>query len=624
MSWRNFFLYCLFTALIIPSGACLADDKDETKLWRGTINMTIEKRHVFSVEVKDKKSEARSSHTRNRLKRLNAVINVVGADFLYGGAVKATGTIQSRFDNRDTRRSKSPDGDWSKTKDTMTGQGQGPIEGSNINLIFAKKSVVDSASVIENEIKKCGLDPECLGRIQQKFMGLLQDKAKSFPIRIVAQVMAPCRGQAKSLSVSTSSEGESEVDGPHTTTLPMCLPMAFEMDGTYTRGPKGDTITATYHKSHKNPYKAIDEKNHPIKTVAECSIHLSNGAPEVRIYARSKDGQKDITDKETEVMVGQRLSLSAHVVSTGLGEEISRTWIIPGRIFDRWQASIEEAELIEIEDFENPTIRFAWADGSESGLTRKISYKVDYGGQELSGEAKFKVYTPKTELKVKVGQNIIFATSNGCEIVPDSPSIKLTGTVTMPQNKLNIYHFVVHFLQKIKSNAWGLERVGSPQYQWRNEVFDWLLDTSYPYAGQSGSNSVTLTMQDTPGGPLSALDAIYIDHRFETYLMFSPPWHPELAVTPMFVPLKKIAWRWKGSAVAKTAYAWPRPSCGQGHSITCNKPPSGYSHRVENTAVHPGWSGYTSGQSKMKLYYQGGVTTNHRQAPPPESGWSCN
>jgi len=103
-------------------------------------------------------------------------------------------------------------------------------------------------------------------------------------------------------------------------------------------GDRGDTITATFNKTEESPYKAYNGKSYPIRTTATCTLHLSNGPPEVRIYAIAKEGEKYITGKETNIMIGQRIALSAHVVSYGLGHETRHEWDVKGRIFDQYWA----------------------------------------------------------------------------------------------------------------------------------------------------------------------------------------------------------------------------------------------------------------------------------------------
>jgi len=629
----SFVIGALCACLGTPhSGMAGSGDEDEKMMWRGTISMSQTEWHRFDIS-KTAENGARREENRNEEWRQIASVQVRAADIFVSGDIEASGSLRARINDRNLRQNHSARGEWSRTRETRSGRASARLTGKHLMITVTKKRHLEAGKAIQQQMEACGVDPACMARVLQQFSGLVEDKVASFPIKMFVQVFPPCPRASVESTETTDSYSrvqgrETKTDGPHTLSIDVCRPMAFEMDGIYTRGEKGDKITANLSDTDRPDYKAWDDKNHPREIMARCNITLSNGPPEVRIYADTNEGEKDITDEETEIMVGQRIMLAAHVVSHGMGDETLQSWLVPGGIFEEWYGSEERTIFTPVKEFEDRVIEFAWKDGSTGGTRREVKYWVDYSGAELKGKTTFKVFTPSTSTQVAAARDIVFGLGeDGCEILPEPPSIRIESTVTMPDNTLNIGRFRLAYAQLVDSNVWGLARI-RPIYEWRFDHHTWLLDESFPYNGyHDGSGSTTFAMQDAPGVPLSNLDALYADMKFKAYLLFRPPPHPELVAYRTYVPLKKVDWRWKGSAVARIAFAhYPNreAACGTSHIIDCRRPPSVYPHRAVDATHHPVWEGVSKRTKLVKSWNEGAPPQSKDARPPPVALWSCN
>jgi hypothetical protein len=634
----------VFCCLVISITICaFASDQDpeEKMMWKGSLSMESVELHQFNI-FKSTQSGTRS-HSRNHETRNTATVYISAADILQSGDIQGQGTREANIDNRELRKSTSKSGRWGRSYDTFKGGGTAIIKGSHVRITIVKKAAIDSANAIQEAIGNCGADPACLSQAMAKFQGLIEDSASSFPVKIVATILTPVKGRWVNHSISTSFEkatGEKRTeDGPTSIDTIVGGPMLVEMDGTYTRGEKGDTITAHLSKTEILPYKSWDGENHPRENRLQCSLHLTNGPPEVRIYVDTTGGQKDITDKETKVMVGQRVHLTAHVASTGLGEEIVTAWHIPDRLFSDWLAWRGGAKVKMVEDLEESSIHFAWIEGSLDGWKREIRYDAEYAGKSLTGKTTFLVFSPGTDVKVEPGTHLGRPKSGACGLVLDPQAITLVSRAMMPANELDCGNFTLQYVQLVRSNSWGVQSVVPKQYYWVFDSHDWLLDTTYPYnAPQTGPGHLMIEMTDSPFVSLREYDSVYMDQQFETHLMFKPPRHPELETQQLFVPLYKVDWRWKGAvqSVLPSKPGDPDPGkvCFQNgsHLLVCAKPPAQYSPVAVPWQHHPEWTGATPGYDKMRKWLiEDQLAPGEPERPgspseplPRAANWSCN
>jgi hypothetical protein len=345
--------------------------------------------------------------------------------------------------------------------------------------------------------------------------------------------------------------------------------------------------------------------------------------PELRIFI--KEMWNDITGEDKqEFLIGQKVQLKCAVNPEGLGTPSLIQWEIPGMpdlVIKDWKADENAATKVPLteNDCRQETITFAWTDGSFSGQANKIVCKAQARGKSMEADTTIKVYKPKADVIVTAGKVVSFPSIGSCEIVPDSPSIKLDGTVTLPV-QFTDKKFKVFYIQKVKANAWGLDRydASGPTYEWVSDTCDWLLDTSFPYSKyQEGIGTIQFMMKDTPGWSLSNLASAYVSDEFQTYFMLIPP--DSEAGDSVPVPLKQVGWKWKGACVA-VGKSFPRtiPPCGQGHKIIVNQPPSHFRPHSADCNQHPEWTGV----KKENQPHSTRIFTGNRTDPPPkQANW---
>jgi hypothetical protein len=606
-----------------------AEDKDREKMmWRGTITMEIIERHDYEIE----KTNPISGRWSNRIKHSDiyhiASIRVISADPLGNGDVEVSGPVSSErhiieeVRSRDRCRS-------GYSVERIEGVASGDLkQGGLVKILFMKKSQVENAENLVQAIQKCGTDTACLAKAYES---LAEDQSASFPIQMIIQCIPKCKGtdDVFKQSVNKDCNGEIRREEDSAAFPIFCRQMAVEIkDGTYTRGKQGDRITGTFFKSELIPYTGPDGQIYPIETIARCVVNLTNGPPELKIYMATENGYADITDKEQDILVGQKVNLSAHVVSTGLGEESQGKWKIPGKIVKEWMGRPLQSYRWPVKDLTTSTIGFAWYRGKTGGEKRTVKYEVKFGKKTLKAKTNFKVYAPEvSRVDVKPGQDVeivnVVDPDTGeirCELIGGNPAMEIQSVVKLT-GPFSGQRFCLFYVQKIISKNCGLERKSAPHYEWLKDVHDWKLDSNFPYNGYKcavGQNRIT--MMDTPGFPLSKMASAYAHMAFEDYLMFIPPMPKTYAgICP--VPLKKVKWGWSGSAIA-TGDTFPRsiPPCGQGHRPRCKKPPKSCNPRISEAEEYPSWEGFVAGTKPMPTREH---TTTRSDPPPPRIGWTC-
>jgi len=643
--YMNVLTLSLVCAVLSFPGTGLAENKDkEEMMWRGFILMEAVEKHAYDIGPSEKLNWRHGM--KSHFKSQRATIQVLSADPLGSGDTKLSGMVYAEIQDEEIFEVRPPaekcNRSWVLNKDTRQANGSAMIRDNQIRIMFAKKSHMDAAGAIQEAIRKCGTDEDCLARVYDRFKGVVEDPSKSFPIKMVVQCFPSCPGVIRTHSLrmrgqNCKNEEKTERDDSRDIRTELCLPMRFEMDGTYTRSKDGDQITAYFQDSDQNPYKGFDGEDHPIEWQTRCTVNLTNGPPEVRIYRLTEDAlPKDITDKEEKVLVGEKVKLQGEVVGTGLGEEILRVWKVPGQVIKDWRASIEKADIIYFDEdnFEKGIVQFTWSDGSYGGEEKTVKYTADYMGIELEGETRFKVFEPRVKwLEKKLGTFVGIRQKQivqdgtlqriECEMTPESPAIFLKAKVTVPDGFEGARN-CLQFVQLTSTNAWFLRRY-TPDYNWFKIFFVDYCDSTYPYSGPvCGGKDSVLEMRDSPGDPLAYMNAAFDDSRFRTYLMFRPGSDDRSSV---WVPLKLIEWGWKGSVThTSTIYNDNQPPCAGRYRLTCERPPSRYDFNESDSPVHPKWDGYYDESKLVPINTR--ISTQNPQATPPAnqgdwSGWQC-
>ena len=623
---------------------CFGQNADrEEMMWRGHIMLESIEKHQMSIEPNEKLEWRHGQKDRMRIQRAN--IQVLAADPLNSGDVKAGGMVSVEFDSLDEFGVRPPaekcTHGWVMNRDTEQAQASERIENNQVRITFMRASHMDAAQNIQQAIGRCGTDTNCLAKIFDQFKGVLEDTAKSFKIKMVVQLMSSCRGIIKSHSLRRSGmncqmEDKTERDDSKELETELCRPMMFEMDGMYYRDEKGDRISAYCNDSEKTPYKAFDDQNYPREQQARCTVELSNGPPKAYIYRITEDEPpKDITDKEEKVLVGEKIKLQGEVIGTGLGEEIVKVWDVPGHLVKDWRASRKQANIVEFEadDFEGGFTNFAWVDGSPGGKRQKVEYRADYMGAEVKGKTTFIVYAPQVTWEekklsptievemVQTGQQ----NKPECELLPKSPALRLNAKVSLPREKASAQN-CIQFVQLASARSWFLLPQW-PGYEWYSLFFEDHLDNTYPYSGPvCGGKQSQLVIQDSPAVTLHNMNSAFEDSRFRTYLMFRPGTNDRKSV---WVPLKRFDWGWKARATHTTTIHDPQqPPCHQRYLIACDKSPASYAPSEAEFPPHPTWK-YAISEKDLKPLPMKGTkmyTENPLSQPPQHDDyppWPC-
>ncbi|GEM_PF-4031388 len=314
-------------------------------------------------------------------------------------------------------------------------------------------------------------------------------------------------------------------------------------------GPKDEVDVNLLPKAlnHGKPFTPEESPNGDVTYTLSWKIERLK--PYILIY-RLVDGEwQDITDatpsdKGQKILPGERLTLRALAVIPGETQNPPKgKWIIKGKILKDWQASENGTKKIKAEK-DKQEIEFYWWQKPPTGV---VKYVVKSKG--LTGKTTFKPLIPQVSTKEEPGSDwgVGNNTKKECELVPDSPSMKVTSTVSTPNGK----PFCLEYVQLVKANNWQLrtyQKIGGPgNFQWWKNVYKRVLDTSYPYNGPQCSPG-PFAMQDTPNAPFPPSAAsIYWDMDFQTYLMFRPGAPKD---GNAWVPLRRWHWGWKVHALS--------------------------------------------------------------------------
>lgn len=227
-------LYCLGAF----SASATAKDKDKEKMmWRGTITMETMKRHAYDIERTDEKAGTWHRYTKNSVMSQTANIRVISSDPLNSGDVKASGPVsleshvieEARFRSKCNSNYRMERREGAASADLQ--------QGGLVRIGFMKKSHIEGAKGIEQAVRNCGTDQDCLAKVYERYKHLLEDDSGSFPIQMTIQCIPQCRGteEVTKRNESTDCKGRTKSDDDSSTVPIFCLPMAFEIkDGTYT------------------------------------------------------------------------------------------------------------------------------------------------------------------------------------------------------------------------------------------------------------------------------------------------------------------------------------------------------------------------------------------------------
>jgi len=401
-------------------------------------------------------------------------------------------------------------------------------------------------------------------------------------------------------------------------------PWTAKADSTSYPPPVGVRVN-TLPPTMNNAKPFVPEKDGNGDVTYTLSWKIEKIEPHILIYRLKGDDWYDITDatpdeEEQEITLGERLTLRAMVVRPGeTGEPPKGEWEIKGKILKDWVASTSGTEEVKAEKNKKETEFFWWK------KPRSTVVKYRTADKKLVGKTEFKLLMPEVRVDPEPGRQWAFSKKEPCELDPDSPSMKVTSTVSLPKDK----PFCLEYVQLVWGDNWSLKG-GDGDFFWYEDVHDFMLDATYPYNGESckaESGSVVFAMQDTPNAPLEALTAsVYWDQKFQTYLMFRPGNRGD---NNAWVPLRRVDWGWKAKAISKIN-PWdyfypednktPKPACKDRFDRPVGKLPVSYPYRPKKAQHYPKWSatfpeGKHMTNTGVRVQDQG---NNYKNARPPK------
>jgi V8-like Glu-specific endopeptidase len=265
------------------------------------------------------------------------------------------------------------------------------------------------------------------------------------------------------------------------------------------------------------------------------------------------------------VAVGERVEID---LTKTYGADLAQVrWTIPGRVVGGYEATINEAKIIEIapSDLERPKISFFWIDPGQN-VTVRAEIKRKSGANEQFVRV-FDVEAPKATLSGTPGATC-FAKVNGVPVMQfgrprDVPGVRWKWNVTMPAQHAGFIKDVQTVLTD-RSKRQRLTPSGSATraLRWRHPSnkkahvqLDGDSDNQPIYTPGMAEEAIEAGKsrdagggtEDSPSTPLASLDKLVaVNDTFSYFLMFKPKTaRPEDAI---WVPIAKATWSWKATA----------------------------------------------------------------------------
>jgi hypothetical protein len=301
-----------------------------------------------------------------------------------------------------------------------------------------------------------------------------------------------------------------------------------------------------------------------------------------------KDGEV-ITDSSVDVVVGEKINLEGTVQPSGFALG-SKQWTIPnsGEIIKYWEPTWNptggkdgsgalEAHIEPVTTFDQSTISFYWVDGSFSGNSREIKYKVVVNGIDCEAKATFRVHRPTAQVTVS-SDHVYLDHPNykpghwlHCGFGALGPrGVAASQTITVPTGFTSFdradYHDGSHWVQlgnvnreKKESGVW---------YAWKSGGY--YIDQEFPYSVDDFNDSPAQQLESS--GLFQYSEVKVIGEAYKTWLLWRPA-----GTDTIDVPLKRIDWSWSGH-VQKSGGTW---------SLISSSDPS---PSTIDTTLHPEWT----------------------------------
>jgi len=127
--------------------------------------------------------------------------------------------------------------------------------------------------------------------------------------------------------------------------------------------------------------------------------------PVVEVLWKSGGVWLDVTNKEQEVVTGEKIELRGQVLPRS-ADPGSGTWTVDGgqgRPIKKYEASLEQAEVIRLDsnDLQQQNLTLYWTDQGQE----KVTYRTKADGQDVSAEVTFKIKKPAFDLQAEAAQS---------------------------------------------------------------------------------------------------------------------------------------------------------------------------------------------------------------------------
>ena len=161
-----------------------------------------------------------------------------------GRQIQVTGTMRSRITNRREQHFRSDSGERRiLERSSLKGSDSSKISDDNLVLQITGSKVMGSARSMQEVVQQFQQGKISPEEFQKQMEGLTQPSQKdSFEVDVLVQVNVTGSGRVLLTDYrKVYDQGESEVekDDTSTETMPIALPLAVRMKGTYSKGKNG-------------------------------------------------------------------------------------------------------------------------------------------------------------------------------------------------------------------------------------------------------------------------------------------------------------------------------------------------------------------------------------------------
>jgi len=254
--------------------------------WNGTLNLEVTRRFQCNAEEKTSEFGRREVRANDEItQKVNLTIGMDDFDLTKQPAIPGTHLIRDASGEMNGQHNRehftasrsdktwcyiqkwiSP-GSWNTRQETWSGQSDRQIKKENINLLITKDIELNKEAMqdLQKQMQEAAKnnDLAAIQELKGQMVGMVQGNQdnNTIPIRIRIEIvfditekdLVKMTWEYKGDDVCLETDDKNE-SGTNNIELPIALPMAAELKGTYIRGKDGrDTITATINMTETSP-----------------------------------------------------------------------------------------------------------------------------------------------------------------------------------------------------------------------------------------------------------------------------------------------------------------------------------------------------------------------------------